>query len=628
MGTDRVENALSERSLSRRGFAKNLGAAVLGTAVGAPLIGGAQTEAAGAAEGLNPTAVKTRAYTAAPGDYVPVNIENGSVAIKLPSAPLGKTRIGIQVVAVSGTPGSTTVTINRGGSDVFNIAGGSTSLTLSAKFQSVLLQYNAGIWYVQSTDTPLNQALGSAQLGKDATVGGEGGSALSSSVVYSSGAILLHPETFGATPSGDSTAAFIAMTEHIEAKKYGNVAILLGAEYALNSAPIHSHDGNAIWPLGKVGAPACNVAIICAPGGTNISSSVTGQTYSSSYGPPSIIGGPTNEQVGKAGGFCPWDVTIVGSLVVFAGENPSICGVDLQRVGFISVNGSLAAVAGWVYTGTGPTHKYTYGVRLPEGGNSGRVAPENLYIQGFYTGVVANSAHLCGQLMSVSGCVIGLGMVANEQFAGNDGHVGTIQHLLIQACAYHIAGWSPTQTEPISPPATAEGKGRVSLYIHLFDTENDGSGWTETKINILDEHNEFFGSCNYQRWDEVLQVTGARNFATTDVARRWQAFTYNGTKTEASGLGESTGCQLKDGRVYLRGAVYCKETVGGQMIATLPAGLTPTKNVWVNGTVSAGGETTRVGLEILENGEIYVREDVEEHKSISIEEINFGIGTT
>jgi hypothetical protein len=139
----------------------------------------------GAAQSLVPTTVKTSAYTAAASDYVPVDISSGSVTVTLPTAPADKTRIGAKVVKVSGTVGSTTLTVAAGGADVFNIAGGSTSLTLNAKFQSVLLQYAASsaIWYVQTTDTPLNEALGAALVGTDGTVGGPGGTQLSSSVV-------------------------------------------------------------------------------------------------------------------------------------------------------------------------------------------------------------------------------------------------------------------------------------------------------------------------------------------------------------------------------------------------------------------------------------------------------------
>lgn len=137
---------------------------------------------------LTPTVVKTAAYTAAPSDFIPVDISGGSVPVKLPTAPADKTRIGTKIVAVSGTPGSTTLTINCGGSDVFNIAAGSTTLTYSAKFQSVLLQYSASakIWYALSTDTPLNEALGGALLGTDGTVGGPSGSPLSASMAIGS----------------------------------------------------------------------------------------------------------------------------------------------------------------------------------------------------------------------------------------------------------------------------------------------------------------------------------------------------------------------------------------------------------------------------------------------------------
>jgi len=47
MEHDKVENAFPERSLSRRRFAKSLGVAALGTAVGAPLMGAAQAKAEG-----------------------------------------------------------------------------------------------------------------------------------------------------------------------------------------------------------------------------------------------------------------------------------------------------------------------------------------------------------------------------------------------------------------------------------------------------------------------------------------------------------------------------------------------------------------------------------------------------
>src|SRR6185436_19144116 len=107
------------------------------------------------ADALAPTAVKTGAYTAAANEYVPVDTTAGVVAITLPTAPADKTRVGVKHVIQGGT---NAVTIARGGSDVFNRAGGSTSLSLPLLDQGFTLQYkaSAGIWYAQSEDTPLS----------------------------------------------------------------------------------------------------------------------------------------------------------------------------------------------------------------------------------------------------------------------------------------------------------------------------------------------------------------------------------------------------------------------------------------------------------------------------------------
>lgn len=143
---------------------------------------------AASAAGTNPTAVKTSAYNAVASDEVRVDISGGSVATTLPTAPADKTRVGIKVVKVSGSPGSTSATLVCGGSDVFNVTAGSTTLTFTALFQGAIAQYHASdsVWVVQSTDTPLGSALGAARLGTDGTVGGPSGSGLTSSVVRAS----------------------------------------------------------------------------------------------------------------------------------------------------------------------------------------------------------------------------------------------------------------------------------------------------------------------------------------------------------------------------------------------------------------------------------------------------------
>jgi len=98
---------------------------------------------------LSPQTVKTTAYTAAPGDLVPVNASSGAVTITLPTAPSDRSIVLVKKVDSS----ANAVTVATGGTDLFETAVGPTSLTLTNLYQSVLLQYYAtsGIWYATAS---------------------------------------------------------------------------------------------------------------------------------------------------------------------------------------------------------------------------------------------------------------------------------------------------------------------------------------------------------------------------------------------------------------------------------------------------------------------------------------------
>lgn len=100
---------------------------------------------------LVPTAVKTGAYNAAANDFIPCDTTSAGFTVTLPTAPADGTGIGVKHVVQGGT---NVVTISAGGSDVFNKAGGGTSLTLGSQNRSVRLQYKASsaIWYVLTND--------------------------------------------------------------------------------------------------------------------------------------------------------------------------------------------------------------------------------------------------------------------------------------------------------------------------------------------------------------------------------------------------------------------------------------------------------------------------------------------
>jgi hypothetical protein len=93
-----------------------------------------------------PVAVQASAYTANPGDFVPVDTTSGGVTITLPTAPADGTNVAVKMVKQGST---NAVTVSAGGADVFNTVGGSSSATLTLLNQLVVFQYEAAnaVWY-------------------------------------------------------------------------------------------------------------------------------------------------------------------------------------------------------------------------------------------------------------------------------------------------------------------------------------------------------------------------------------------------------------------------------------------------------------------------------------------------
>jgi hypothetical protein len=169
---------------------------------------GITTVAGNFAQLLTPTAVKTGPYTAAPGDFVPVDTTSSGVTITLPTAPADATIIGIKMVTQGG---SNTVTIAAGGSDVFNKSGGAATASLALINQGDLMQYKAstGIWYLYANYLSLtsldNRYLqltggtmtGAIAMGSNKVTGLANGSAAADAAA------------FGQVPTADATAAHI-----------------------------------------------------------------------------------------------------------------------------------------------------------------------------------------------------------------------------------------------------------------------------------------------------------------------------------------------------------------------------------------------------------------------------------
>lgn len=107
------------------------------------------------AQRLTRTAVKTASGSLAAGDLAPIDSTTGPLTFALPAAPADGTRVAAKHI-IQGASNAllNTVTVTTAGSDVFNKAAGSTSISLPRLNDAVVLEYNAtaAIWTVISRD--------------------------------------------------------------------------------------------------------------------------------------------------------------------------------------------------------------------------------------------------------------------------------------------------------------------------------------------------------------------------------------------------------------------------------------------------------------------------------------------
>lgn len=92
---------------------------------------------------LRPTAIKTSAYTAQPGEMVLVDASAGPVVVTLPPATATSLPVGVRLTAQSG---AYDVRIQCAGSDVFDAAGGVTSATLRFAHTAGVWDPKSGVW--------------------------------------------------------------------------------------------------------------------------------------------------------------------------------------------------------------------------------------------------------------------------------------------------------------------------------------------------------------------------------------------------------------------------------------------------------------------------------------------------
>lgn len=244
-----------------------------------------------------------------------------------------------------------------------------------------------------------------------------------------------YPEDYGAKGDGasDDTAAIQACVDAtVDA---GGGTVQFGPKvYLVNGGPNgggprHDRGGNAVIALPN-GPENATLRLQGVAGKSELFCTLAGQSYSSPYGCPSVLGGPTPEQLGVLGEFSLWTVELK-ALTVTVTADPTVCGADLSRVADCKVDNTTFTTTN---VDVQPTSPYSFGLRLPDGLNYGDVVAARIKAFGFYTGFVCNTAHT--QILSgiVKWCVVGIGLTGAGQYDSSDPHASLFEILHTEWC--------------------------------------------------------------------------------------------------------------------------------------------------------------------------------------------------
>jgi hypothetical protein len=280
--------------------------------------------------------------------------------------------------------------------------------------------------------------------------------------------------------------------------------------YTLQSPPRADRNGfsvlalpghNILWP----GASGPQGRIIVRGGGgtwgtrTKLHYTGPATAYSTTSGVPSILGGPTYEQITPGGFIKTLQGIDLQDLSVTTTTDPTISGIDLHA--FIDSKVSDVEIS----SGQGPvaqqTSNWTFGLRMPGNLNFGRSYLDDVRVFGFYYGYVIHMSHLFVTKMLHKWCTVGLGLNSgNNQTALSDPHGSKIAYVDSAWCEWHIAGWTPSSGSASLPAAR-----QFHLNIDNLDIEDKAASPFDTTQHVLDANNQIFGNIGYTR---VLENSG------------------------------------------------------------------------------------------------------------------------
>ena len=217
-------------------------------------------------------------------------------------------------------------------------------------------------------------------------------------------------------------------------------------------------------------------------------STLTGQTYNSAVGLPSVIGGPALHN-GIATGFSNTDVYLK-NIAVQTPVNPSVCGLDLGWVNHAILDGLVYVgvdVPGYTVTNAQqPLNIWAAGVLTPRAANGGLTEINALTVVGFYVNLVFGE-HVHARALALLSGVIAIGF--------RDGaYNSTVDRAAIEQCALTLSGWDP------SAGAQNLIQARAKMFLSVEDQATAGA-WNLPYAHVNDSNGQAHFDITYSKFN-------------------------------------------------------------------------------------------------------------------------------
>lgn len=331
--------------------------------------------------------------------------------------------------------------------------------------------------------------------------------------------VTLYPEDFGAVGDGvtNDTAAWQACIDAaiaigMSSTDAAHVRIVMRpVTYLISSAPRTDRHGYSILSLcqpsgaslGEVN-PDSNVPSITIEGAPGVGISWTdtrsvlkttrNDTYSGTFGQPSIIGAATGEN--GADGFLYFGCLTVRNVRLLMDPDCRLSGIDALSIGGLETDGLD------IYSDVDPvnTNVASVGIRTPGLWGTWHIRIKDTTVHGPYAALaLAKIDHMVVDRFYPTGCVIA---VAFDDDTFGAGHLASRFHATVSGCKYILAGWSQSTGAKSLTGTFPNDSPHIQDWTISFE---QGSAPYDHVYTVMDANNLMYGTILFSRYAAGLQ---------------------------------------------------------------------------------------------------------------------------